>query len=199
MRESIEIKKLMMKKVRFNEDGLGAFNYVAFIETVRAFLYLDETKQAENFTKNFTHWLEEDKKDLAFHLSMAYIEEAKGNYEDVINCLTLLQRLDHDTMISIRYIYLRLYYSMDHFEPGLSLVNSFRNYLKEARELDSPSKKRHLETLKIFEKLLKIKCTPEKYTMFDLDQLKNTINSEIVLGAPWLLQKADELKDQLKT
>jgi hypothetical protein len=194
LKESVELKKLMMKKVKFKEDGLGPFNYSMFNQTVREFLHLGDTKGAEHFANNYLHWLDDDKKDYALHLSMASIEEAKQNYEKAIEHLTCIKKIDFPTKLVVRYVYLRLYYSMDHFESGFSLIASFRNLIPKSDEMDQSSKIHNLDTLKVFEKLYKIKCTPEKYSLYDVEKLINLINTKFLIGAPWLLQKAGELK-----
>jgi hypothetical protein len=87
---------------------------------------------------------------------------------------------------------------MGHYESGFSLISSFRNFIKEAVHLNEDYKKNQLKTLNVFEKLYKIKCTPEKYSAFDVDNMIKTIEKEFVLGAPWLLQKAGDLKSLVK-
>lgn len=196
--ESSQIKKLMMKKVRFKEDGLGPFNYSIYIQTVHEFLHLDDVKSAENFAKNYLHWLEDDKIEYTVNLSRAYIEEYKNNYEKALEYLTLLKKVSSDTKYDVRYIYLKVYYSMNHFESGFSLIAAVRNLIAKTSEKDKTSKQHQLDTLKAFEKLFKIKCTPEKYKKFDVEKLVDFIKGNHTLAAPWLLQKAGELKKVIR-
>ena len=198
VKESVEMKSFMMKKVRFKEDGLGPLNFFVFIQTVREFLHLEDVKGAQKFTKNYIHLVEDEKIEIARNLALAYIDEEKGNYETAIEHLAILKPPDQPTKVTVRYIYLRLYYSMEHFESGFSLISAFKKFIKESNELDSYTKENHFNTLRVFEKLYKMKCNPEKYSMFDVDKVTEMIEKKYILGAPWLLQKAGELKTLIK-
>lgn len=196
--ESLDIKKLMMKKVKFNEDGLGPLNYIVFIETVRAFLHVGKTGEAESFLKKYNNTLEDDKRAVAYNLSMAFIEEAKSNYDKAIALLADLRPPDQDSKLLVRMVYLRVYFSAGHLESGFSLINSTRNFVKDSLHMDKAYKENQLNTLKVFEKLMRIKSNPGKYSVFDINKILDHINNNFVLGAPWFITKANELKSVLK-
>ncbi len=198
VKESLDIKKLMMKKVRFKEDGLGPFNYIAFIETVRAFLHIGRTREAENFLKNYSHTLENDKRDVARKLSLAFIEEDKGNYDEAIALLADIKPPDQDSKLLMKIVYLRAYFSAGYFEPAFSLINSTRIFINDSLRMDDNFKLNQLNTLKVFEKLMKIKSSPQNYSEFDINKIIEQVQNNFVLGATWFISKANDLKSIIK-
>jgi hypothetical protein len=88
----------------------------------------------------------------------------------------------------------KIYYEQDQVELLFLLIDSFRHYLNNRKEIvarDSVFRKEHFNFLKYIEKLAKIKLDPEKT---GLHKFRNEISNETMFTSKgWLTKKAEEL------
>ncbi|MEO8514152.1 MAG: hypothetical protein ABI543_11360 [Ignavibacteria bacterium] len=196
--ESLVIQKLMLLKVRFRESGLGPYNFHNFIELAHKFIHEDQVEEAENLVKGYIGWLEDDKQQLAHDLIKALICIELGRNDEAIEHIKKIK--PHDTFVKmlVRKIYIEAYYELGSFEQGFDMIASFKTFVREKNDLDAYTKNTHLNSLKIFEKLFKIKCSPEKYNVDDVNRLEKEIMENNYVNKKWQLRKTRELKNVIK-
>ena len=86
---------------------------------------------------------------------------------------------------------LPLYYELDHIEAAFSMVDSYKHFLANTKEVSESIKKYSVNFLGFYYNLLKIKSgqSKEKAGYFkDLIEKEKTVINRI-----WLLEKASEL------
>ena len=195
---SLVIQKMVLEKVRFMEEGLGPFNFHNFIEIAQKFIHEDQISEAEAMVKNNISILEDDKQELASRLIMASVYIERGEFEKAIEEIKTIK--PHDTFVKmmVRKIYIKAFYELGSFEQGFDMIASFNKFVREKKDLDEYTKNTHLNSLRIFEKLFKMKCSPDKYTLNEVASLEKEITENNYVNKKWQLSKARELKKLIR-
>lgn len=194
MRESLEMRKLVMEKVKFNYRALGPFSFHYFTETIMMFLHENDIDGAESFLEKYGDAVGELNKELNYNFSKAYILEAKGEYNKALERLAKAWSDDTEINIRARRLYITLYYNLNEFEAGLDAVNALKAYLKGNPNLTDQLRERYLTTAYYAEKVFKIRAMPEKYTYESIDKIHNEMKEETHIMYQWLDEKITELK-----
>lgn len=193
IKETVDIRILMLENVRFNWDHLGPLNFHAFIETVHIYILDRGVKNAVDLLNRYINAVSSDKEAQTRNFCMAYIEEARGNYEKAIEYLKNIEYSDTEIKIWIKRLYIFIFYGMGQYETGFDAVNALRSFVSGKNDLTGENKKRILEFLRIIEKMLKIKCSPEKYSKADVENLHDEITRHNYVLRKWLLKKIPAL------
>lgn len=193
IRESVEVRRLVMEKVKFNHQGLGPFSFHYFTETIMMYLQLGDINGAENFLSMFGDSVGEVNKEINYNLSMAYILEKKGLYERALGYLAKSWHSDTEINLRVRRLYFILYYNMNEFEAGLDAVNAFRSYIKGNDDIKDFFKERYITAAYYTEKVFKIRAMPEKFTRDDVKKLKDEHLKKNRILSQWLNEKFEEL------
>lgn len=196
--KSLVIQKMVLEKVRFRADGLGPFNFHNFIEIAQKFIHEDQIPEAEAMVKNNIKILEDDKQDLASRLIMASVYIERGKYEKAIEEIKTIKPRDTFVKMLVRKIYIKAFYELGSYEQGFDMIASFNKFVREKNELDEYTKNNYMNSLRIFEKLFKMKCSPENYTLKELTVLEKEIAENNYVNKKWQLSKARELKKLIK-
>ena len=86
---------------------------------------------------------------------------------------------------------LRIYYELDLYEAGFSMVNAFRNFLSVSDEISETFKVQHLNFVNFYNRLLKMKSESSNQ---DAGFLQSEISKkDSVASKGWLIDKAKEL------
>jgi hypothetical protein len=193
MHESLDLRIMVMEKVRFNFEGQGAFNFHSYIETVLMICTERSTQEAEEFLNRHIDSVSADKAELCRSLCMAYICEARGENSKAIKFLVKTPHIDNDIKIWVKRLYISIYYNTNEFEAGLDAVNAFRGFIG-GKDFTGYSRKRYTDYAKVMEKMIKIKCSPEQYSAGDLESLYNEVNLNNNILKRWQLEKIADLK-----
>jgi hypothetical protein len=196
--ESLVLQKLMLENVRFRYKGLGPYNFHNFVELAYKFIHVEQTEEAENLVKRYIGWLEDDKKQLAHDLIMALISIERNRSEAAIEYIKKIKPQDTFVKMFVRKIYIEAYYELGSYEQGFDMIASFKTFVREKNDLNDYTKNTHLNSLRIFEKLYKIKCSPEKYTIGDVNRLEKEIAENNFVNRKWQLGKIRVLKEIMK-
>jgi hypothetical protein len=197
MGESLEIRMLMIEKVRFNYKGQGPFNFHNFIETVMMIILEKNADIAEEFLNKYFHVVAAEWREVTFNLAMAYIHEARSENSMAIEFLAKTAHADTDIKAWIKKLYIRIYYNTGEFESGLDAVSAYKSFVKGKNEYNAHARKNYLAFAGIMEKMFKIKCSPEKFTANDVNVLYNDVESNNYISRQWQLEKIDELKQMV--
>ena len=87
---------------------------------------------------------------------------------------------------------LQVYYEMNNFEPAISLLDSYKHFLKSDRTITEFYKKVNSDFLKYYTKLLKVKMGEKGSTADELKRL--VLSSDDFSNKDWINKKIDELK-----
>lgn len=194
IKESVEIRKLVMEKVKFNYGGLGPFNFHYFTETIMMFLHTDDIQGAEHFLHKYSHAVGEANREINYDLCMAYILEAKGMYRESLGSLAKCWHNDTSINLKVRRLYVILHYNMNEFEAGLDAVKAMRSYVKGNKDIAAYHQKNYIQNTYFIEKAFKIRSMPEKYNRADIEKMRRDVINKNRVMSQWLNEKLDELE-----
>ncbi|MCC6865572.1 MAG: hypothetical protein IT280_05370 [Ignavibacteria bacterium] len=197
MRESLDMRILMMEKVKFNTAGLGPFNFHYFSETIMMFLFEKDTKGANEFLDKYDDSVGKINREINYNICKAYILEAEGKYKEALGFIAKARHSDTEINIRIRRLYFILYYNMNEFESGLDAVNAFRAYVKSNSDLTDILKQKYLNAIYFVEKVFKIKAMPEKYSASDIKDIIADHNERGWIMSQWINERLDELHSEV--
>lgn len=193
--ETVDIRIMMLENVRFNWDHLGPLNYHSFIETIHVYILERGAEGAEELLNKYINVVSADKQEQTRYFCMAYIEESQGNFDKAIEYAAKLEHSDTEIKIWIRRLYIFIYYGMGEFEAGFDSINAFRGFITGKDDITTETKKKVFEFLKVTEKMLKIKCSPEHYSKADIDELYHEASVNNYIIRRWLLERIHQLRD----
>lgn len=193
MRESLEMRILMMEKVKFNTGGLGPFNFHYFTETIVIFLHEKDIDGAEEFLEKYADSVGKVNRDINYRLSKAFILEARGKYREALALLAGMWHKDTEINLRIRRLYFILYYNLGEFEAGLDAVNTYRAYIKSNDELTDILRQKYLTAAFFIEKLFKAAAMPEKYSHQNIKDLIEDHDKRGWIMSQWINEKLQEL------
>jgi hypothetical protein len=194
MRESLDMRILMMEKVKFNSEGLGPFNFHYFTETIMMFIHEKDIAGANEFLEKYGDSVGPVNQGVNYKLSKAYILTAENKYTEAISLLAGLWHKDTEINLRIRRLYFILYYNLNEFEAGLDAVNAFRAYIKTNKDLTDILRQKYLTTVYFLEKVFKIKAMPEKYTAEDIESITEDHKKRGWIMQQWISEKLVELR-----
>lgn len=193
MRESLEMRILMMEKVKFNSGGLGPFNFHYFTETILIFLHEKDIDGADEFLEKYADSVGTVNRDINYRLSKAFIYEARGKYREALALIAGMWHKDTEINLRIRRLYFILYYNLSEFEAGLDAVNTYRAYIKSSEDLTDILRQKYLNAAYFLEKLFKAAAMPEKYSQQDIRDLIEDHNKRGWIMSQWIGEKLQEL------
>ncbi len=192
MRESLEMRILMMEKVKFNSGGLGPFNFHYFTETIMMFLHEKDIAGANEFLEKYCDSVGPVNSEVNYKLSKSYILTEEGKYSEAMAVLAGVWHKDTEINLRIRRIYFILYYNLGEFEAGLDAVNTYRAYIKKNKDLTDMLRQKYLTTVYFLEKVFKIRAMPEKYTAQDIESITKDHEKRGWIMKQWITEKLDE-------
>jgi hypothetical protein len=196
--EKYLISKREFESVKFNSEGVGPLFTNVFLEVVQTAVHKNETEYAEKLINEFSHHLEKSKQRSVHNLASAFVEFSRGNFENTLKCLSEVNAFNILMKNNSKLLYLKTYYEMNSLESGLSLLDSFIHYINETKELNESRKAALKKNYDFIRKLYRMKLNPEKHTRYDIDKVKEEIESSGINFNEWYICKLDELRKSVK-
>ncbi|MGB0839057.1 MAG: hypothetical protein ACPGXL_02895 [Chitinophagales bacterium] len=143
----------------------------------------------ENFIADYKNNLPIHFRKSVYSYNLSYLFFYQKKYTEA---QSLLQHIEFDTVlysINARSLLLRIYYELDELDAFLSLVDSFKMYLKRNKLISQNRKEQYLKFVKYTAKLHKTPRTAKAKLRILKEELaanRNTAN------ASWLLEKIEE-------
>lgn len=206
--ENYCVQKILSGNRKFREEGLEIYksmlenNAYSFSEnqymqvlTFRNIIYycemLNETDWFKEFIEKYSDTLSPENRDNFRNYAYAKYYFMKKDFD---NALTSVSRINHEFFllkVDIKSILLQIYYELGNYEPAFSLVDSYKHFLANTKEISKLHRIRFNNFLKYYFELLKIKSGQNKESS---SFIKSKINKEDeIISKKWLLKKAEEL------
>lgn len=194
--EKFSLMKKMFSLVKMNADGVGYIFLSTYLDTVLSGIKLGETEYVTEFAEKFRKDVDPSVRDTAYRLARAYIFAAQKNYESALKELAVTGQADFHIKLRTKFLYLRCCYELKLFEQGFSMVDSFKKFLADTKELHPDFRKKLNDSCKTYLELFKISSSPEKYDSEKLDKQISFVKSSGISNKEWYLGKLDELKNK---
>lgn len=143
-----------------------------------------------NFINKFTKELHPERSDSMFHFSLAELCFSKKLFSRVLKHIHNIELNHFMLKVDLRNLMLMTYYDLNEFESALSLVDSYKHFLKYDKTLSKSEKKRAEDFINILQKMILYKTDPD---------YRDKVNFEIEISEElhsknWIEEKILQLK-----
>lgn len=169
-----------------------AFNLRAIFNAVRIYPRLNLTNRLEELFRNNSKYINSEIRKDCLNLVHGSIEFARGNYEDCLRTLSMIEITVPMMVKEIKIMKLKAFYEIENFDSLFAEIDSYRHYLLKTKEIIEAYKQKDREFLRLLSALARIK----EYKKHDsLVRLKKEVEN---LGfttyhTSWILEKIDKI------
>ena len=154
-------------------------------------IFFKEYKWADNFINNYSKELKP-----VFHENLKYYSRALIFFEkeDFDNALANIIKVRYDLLafkIDVKILSLKIYYELQMLEPAISMVDSFKHYIRSNKNLPDDIRSAYTDFLKYYSKTLNIK---EKGLKEEASFISKEVKENYLIAQKkWLLKKLEVL------
>ena len=188
IREEFDIlSRQLESKTYFVNDNMHSIFYR---NAVNIALKLNEHEWVKNFISVFKDDLQEEYRESTFLYCSAQYEFYIKNYDTSLEMLSKLKLDEVYLKYEVKILQMMIYYETDSGENLLSLLETYRHFLKNNEMLPANKKNLYLNFHKYLNKLVNIK---KKKDRSELREIRKELESEIIVNnKDWLIKKTDE-------
>lgn len=180
--------EMISNKVIIKDNQITQFDFKNIITVA---LRVEKYDWANNFIHEFKSFLPEKERTNAIAYNQARIEFYKKNYSIGLKTLLSVEFTDVFYSLDSRVLILKTYYELEDYEAALSLINSFKIYLKRDKKISDFQNSTYSGFIKIFNLLIRYKLG----YLNDLNYIENELeNIKQIADSTWLNQKIEALK-----
>jgi len=166
----------------------GFLSPTTFRNYVVGGLRLGLFEKVENFIKRNAILLEESVRENAINFNLSRLAFYRKDFNQV---LVYLNKVNYDDIwysVNSRTYLLAVYYEMKEYDVLESQIQSFTNFLRRDKSLDSNKTALYMNFISFVNKIFKV------HGKASVEELRKEINEEkLVANKSWLLEKIDEL------
>ncbi len=190
-KEALEVSKKMLENNAHSNFETEYMDAMTFRNIVFFSITLRDGKYLEKFINEYSYLLRQELQEDLKNFSYSQLYYMNGEYE---KSLESCSKINHEFFIfktDSKNLLLINYYELDYIESAFSMVDSYRHFLSNSREITDSFKRDYINFLNLYFDLLKIKSGQSKE---EPSFIKNKImNETYIVNKKWLLTKADEL------
>lgn len=191
-KESFELNKFGLENDIFVMDKVSYFPSQMFWSICNNAMNVNEIDWLEKFIKDYTPKLQPDEQNNMYNFSMSKVYFRKKEYEKSISCLSKMNYSKIND--SFEKVHLRMNYFANYYELGMSdtlfsLIDSYKHYLSETKEISDSLKERLKKTVHYFSVIAKSKFNNKP---LDYAEYKKISEEQIYLKN-WIISKMEEL------
>lgn len=169
-------------KVLLDNDILS---HSAYINIVKVGVRLKDYAATERFIEDYKDAVEAHFQDSAYAFAKATLDYERKEYREALFQLHQVEFNDVYYALNSKMLLLRIYYELEDIDPLLSLIESFKVYIKRNKLVDNAAKTRYNNLLSFLAKVLK---TPDGENQ-KLQAILNKVNeTKKVTSIKWLIE-----------
>ena len=191
IKEGLEVYKSMLEN---NAYSISDNENMQILTYRNIYLYcynIEETVWFREFIEKFTDKLNSEHRDDMRNLAYAYLNIINKEFE---TALVYVSKINHEFFLlktDVKNLLLFLYYELDYVDQAYSLVDSYKHFLTNTKEISDTHKELFNNFLKNYFDLLKIKSGQSKEDpSFCIKKIEKETK---IVSKNWLLSKANEL------
>lgn len=188
--------KLINEKNAFWVNEFGKILYPDFINEVKISVRVNNFEWAENYIEINKHKLESEKES-TLNFCYGMIQYKKGNPAGALDFLTKTYFPIFILKLQVKILQLQIYFETEYFDQAISMIDSFRHYLKRETTIKEDFKVSFYEFLRITNDLIKLKTDHANDRYFQIEKLKaeikNVKNNQFGVKI-WLNEKIKDCK-----
>ena len=189
LRELFDLyQEFLNKELLFVDGQLTPWKFRNVIVTA---LRLGEYPWVEKFIHDYSPHLAEEYRENAITFNLANLYFYKKEYDRVLELLHQVEYEDASYNLNSKTMLTWTYYELDEIESLLSLLDSFRIFLKRSKSIPQNRKQHYLNLIRFVRKLVKVRIGDEKA----IEKLKVEIDGTAgVVNKKLLLEKLEDLR-----
>ncbi len=152
---------------------------------------IGDTDYLEYFIENYSDRIQPELRTNMKNFAYGYLYYAKKDFE---KALAYASKINHEFFLfksDLKNLMLIIYFELGYIEPAFSMIDSYKHFIANTKELTDEFKEVYKSYLKYYADLLKIKCGQSRespaYVKKQIEKEKSLISRK------WLTDKADEL------
>jgi len=166
-------------------------SHFRFMNAVITGIKLGEIIWAESFIRDFQGKLQHDYRSETVGLTTAMVFFAKEKYGQALEVLTRINFDDCHHKMHLRNLTLQIYFELSHFEPALSIIDSYRHFLSREKSISELYRVYNVNFVKYFNELLNLKIGIKEISA---DELLFKVNkSPEFANKDWVVEKLKKL------
>ena len=188
LRELFTLYQELMEGKIIYEGGYLPPQHFKNIVTVG--IRLEEFSWAESFIEQYCQDIPEIEKENARIYNQASLAYARRDYSRSLQLLQRVEFTDVYYQLDSKSILLKSYFELGDFEPLISLIDSFKLYLRRNKTISEYQRTVYLNLVKYVRKLVRIRLgsrSPVQEILHEMEATKE------IADLRWLRQKVDEL------
>jgi tetratricopeptide (TPR) repeat protein len=159
-------------------------------------LRLKEYGWVNDFIDTYSPRVHPNDKENILNYGLAYLNFNIGNYEKAQDYLNKIEQSFFVFKVDVKNLMLMIYYELGYTEEGLSLIKSYREFIRRNKLLSRERQKRYHNFAKCLEKLIRYRAGTIK-TNPGLIKRK-LMKNNLVAFKDWLFEKIDVLQTSRK-
>lgn len=189
LKELFELYKTGLETGFLLEDGgLSAWKYKNIASVG---LRVREFEWVEGFINDYLPLLPEEFRDTAYAYNKAFLNYSRGNLPQALRLLLQVEFNDIFFSLDTRKMMLMIYYEQDAEEPMLSLMASFRTYLRRNKLISENNRKSYNNFLNLLNAIYKASDPQAKGSRTAL--LSEIRATQPLVEESWLLRMAEQV------
>lgn len=142
---------------------------------------------ADDFIDCYTSELQHEYRDNMKFYSKAVVTFGKGEFEKSLEHISKVKYDLTRLKVDVKILMLKIYYELNLEDPALYLIDTFKHYASDSKEIAEETRISIKNFVKCYNKLLKLKINPDTY---ETKSLINEIKKEKYLfHREWLIEK----------
>lgn len=180
--------KMIENKVIIKNNKIEQFD---FKNMVTVALRVKEYKWTENLIANFQHYLSKEHRTNATNYNKARLAFHQSNYKTCLNELLKVEFTDIYYSLDSRTLLLKTYYELNDFESALSIINSFKVFLKRDKKISEYQNITYSNFLVIALSLIQLNLGYKR----DINKIETKLlGIKQIADSTWLKDKVKTLK-----
>jgi hypothetical protein len=194
LKKKLEIyKELLDRKAHY--EGLPYISHVLYNGIAFAAINMGEMDWALKFINAYRRELTDAHRNNSYNTVMSEYYLRKGDTDKALEHLSTVQRTDSLYKEEVYFLLLKIFYSADMTESFYSEIDSFKNFLKESKQISERRKKLGKSFVVLVKKLYDAREKKKIGDVYDTYPLKKAIlDNNYVSDKFWLLDKLSELE-----
>ena len=160
-----------------------------FKNIITVALNINEIDWAEIFLNKYSQYLSKENKKDWYHYCKASIDFEKKEYTKALENLNKSFPKDFFLILSLKRLYLKLFYEINDYTSFTSYHHSLDMYLRRSKDISNNFIVWHKLFLDYTNQLFKIRIYPEKDFLKIKDIEKSIIDTNVLPEKKWLLEK----------
>lgn len=189
--ELFEVNKEFVSTKAYLEGNDFMAHYIYQSIAMNA-IAIDKLDWAEKFIYKYRKEISSEYRESSYHICLANLYLEKTNYNLALEVLSKVEFLDISFKLTVNMTLLKIYFCKNETESFLSLVDSFRHFLKRSKEIKNDDREFNNNFITFLKKIYLLKINNHK-KFSEITFLKNELQKKSKVNhKKWLMDSIEK-------